>query len=221
VADDHHGRRPYADLTGPLSDVDERAPDEPLPRTEAVLYDRRRGVGRASVFDQLAGGLRQLAHAHEEHQRAVDSGQRGPVEALVPRHHGELLGEPALCHRDPSGGRYGDRAGHARHDFDRHAGLPARVDLLPAAAQDERVAALEPDDVVTGPSLLDQDLVDLGLGDPVVAGGLADVDDHDVGVQLVEQRARRQPIDYDDVGLGEPATPASRDQPRITGPATH
>ena len=46
----------------------------------------------------------------------------------------------------------------------------------------------------------DQQAVDLVLRHRVVAGGLADVDDDDVGGELVEHGAGAEPVDDDDVG---------------------
>ena len=46
--------------------------------------------------------------------------------------------------RDAGVGRRGDGGGHAGHDDERHAGGDQRLGLLAAAAEDERIAALEP-----------------------------------------------------------------------------
>ena len=62
-------------------------------------------------------------------------------------------------------------------------------------------------------------LVDLVLGEGVVAGRLAAVDHLDVGGQVLEHAARREPVDDDDVGLGEQRAPAHGDQPRVAGTA--
>ena len=48
--------------------------------------------------------------------------------------------------------RHGDRTGDARDDADRHPGLDAGLQFLPAATEDERVPALQPDHRLTQPS---------------------------------------------------------------------
>ena len=55
----------------------------------------------------------------------------------------ELVGEAAVGHRDARQRGDGDRAGDTRHHLDRDPGADARVELLHAAAEHERVAALE------------------------------------------------------------------------------
>ena len=82
--------------------------------------------------------------------------------------------------------------------------------LLAAAAEDERVAALEPHHPLAGARAVDQHRVDLVLGQVVPVRRLAAVDDLDVRVQPVEQLARRQPVDDHDVGLGHQAPARAR-----------
>jgi hypothetical protein len=53
--------------------------------------------------------------------------------------------------------------------------------------------------------VLDQQFVDRVLGDRVVHGHLADVDEDGARPHLVERPARRQPVEDDDVGLPEQA----------------
>ena len=63
----------------------------------------------------------------------------------------------------PASAGPGQRRADAGHDRHRHAGLGAGQPLLPAAAEDERVAALEPHDVRALPGAVDQHGVDLVL----------------------------------------------------------
>jgi hypothetical protein len=67
--------------------------------------------------------------------------------------------------------------------------------------------------------VLDQQPVDLLLRQRVVPRRLPRVDDHDVRLQLVEQASRGQPVDHDDVCLGQQPAPTGGDQPRVTGAA--
>src|SRR5437667_168960 len=59
-------------------------------------------------------------------------------------HDREVLGDAPVGDRDPGAGRDGHRAGDPRHDLERDPGPDAGQRLLAAAAEDERVAALEP-----------------------------------------------------------------------------
>ena len=117
--------------------------------------------------------------------------------------HGELVRDAAVGHRDPEAGRDGDGGGEAGHDGDRHVGGGAGEHLLEAAAEDEVVAALEADDALAGAGAVDDHLVDGVLRRRAAAGQLGDVDQLDVGAELVEQLARREPVGDDDVGRGE------------------
>ena len=72
-----------------------------------------------------------------------------------------VTGMPAAAGTD-------DGRRHARHHLDRNAGGVAGEGLLAAAAEDERVAALEADDVEPAQRAFDDDLVDLVLREHVV-----------------------------------------------------
>ena len=131
----------------------------------------------------------------------------------------ELVGDAAVGDRDAGDGGDGDRAGQARDDRDRDAGLAAGEHLLVAAAEDEVVAALEPHHPLAGQRALDDQPVDLLLLGRAAARQLGDVDQLDVGGQLAEQLARREPVGDDDVGLHQRLAAGDRDQLGVAGPA--
>ena len=87
-----------------------------------------------------------------------------PARIEVARHDGEVGGDPAVRQRDA-----GQRPAPASAELspgttvDRDAGGDAGQPLLSAAAEDERVAALEPDDPLAGARALDEHVVDLVL----------------------------------------------------------
>ena len=116
--------------------------------------------------------------------------------------------------RDAHSRGYGHGARHAGHDLDLDSGLPTGECFLAAAAENVRIAALEPHDTATSLRVLDEQLVDLVLRHRVVAGCLANVDDLDVRVELVEQATRAESVGDDDVGLGEQLPSARGDQCR-------
>ena len=133
-----------------------------------------------------------------------------------PEMHGEVVRDAAVGDRDAGQGGDGDRAGQPRDHGDRYAGLPAGHDLLVAAAEDEAVAALEPDHPLAGPRPVDEDPVDLLLLRRPAARQLRDVDQLDVRGQLAEQLARGQPVGDHDVGLHQRLAPGDRDQLGVT-----
>ena len=95
-------------------------------------------------------------------------------------------------------------------------------ELLAAAAEDERVAALEPHDALAVAGEGDEQRVDRVLRHGVVAGQLADVDDlgrqHDaLGGEPVEHAARAEPVGDDDVGGLERAQAAEGEQAGVAG----
>ena len=93
----------------------------------------------------------------------------------------------------------------------RDAGLEQGLDLLAAPPEDERVAALQPDDGTPAPAVVHEHFVDLGLR------------------QRVPRDARRARGARDELGRDEPVVDehlarldelqaTHRDQPRVAGP---
>src|SRR5947209_8001585 len=76
---------------------------------------------------------------------------------------GDGRGDAAMRDGDPGGAGNGRERGDTRDHVERHAGLRERERLLPAAAEEERVAALEPHDVVAAAAERNEQLVDLFL----------------------------------------------------------
>ena len=93
----------------------------------------------------------------------------------------------AMGQRDSGEGRRGDRRGHARHDLEGNSRRRQRLGLLAAAAEDERVAALEAHDAMARASVFDEDAIDFRLiGAALLAAFLAGED------TLGEAGARRR-----------------------------
>src|SRR5690606_32419748 len=113
---------------------------------------------------------------------------------------------------DTRRGGHGDGAGDAGHDGDGDAGAGAGDHLLAAAAEHERVAALEPDHELAFSGAVHEQPVDLLLRQGPAVGDLGGVDQLDVGGELVEQGAGRQPVGHDHVGLGQELAAAHGDQ---------
>ena len=119
----------------------------------------------------------------------------------------------------PASAGHADRAGHAGNHLDRDARRHAGLEFLHAAAEDERVAALEPDHPAAGARVLDEQRVDLLLCHRPPSRQLRGVDDLDVRRQGGQQGQRREVVGHDDVGLGDRLPPAHGDEPRIAGAA--
>ena len=152
------------------------------------------------------GGQQRHAHEEDEAGRAVDDARDGGI-GQAGHGHGRHAGahSATVGQRDAGRGRGGERE---LTPGTTSTGTPCAAQargLLAAAAEQERVAALEPDHAAAALGLLDEDPVDLVLRHGVVARGLADVDDLDVGGELVEQAARAEPVGDHDVGLGQSA----------------
>ena len=127
--------------------------------------------GRAAAGDQRGRDPPDPPAAGEDHERPAEPGERLPVGRLAVlgvvvavderRGHAEL----AQHQRDAGRGGRGQRGRHAGDDV--APSMPASrsaTRLLAAARGDERVAALEPHDVAVRAAELDQQRVDLGLG---------------------------------------------------------
>ena len=106
-------------------------------------------------------------------------------------------------------------ASHAGHYFVRDAGVGKRLDLFAAAAEDKRIATLEPNDVETAPRALDHHVADLFLRKRVDRFLLADVDPLAMFGREVEQGFVREMIVEDGVGDGEKLAALPGDQVRV------
>ena len=120
-------------------------------RTAATGVSRGQPAGHQARRDRAARG-----HAHQHDDRAADPGDRVPVgvlrgpRVLVAGDDGERRRQAAVGHGDAGVGGHRDRRGDAGHDLERHAGREQRGGLLAAAGEHERVAALEPHDLLAG-----------------------------------------------------------------------
>ena len=83
-------------------------------------------------------------------------------------------------------------------------GMPCareELEFLAAAAEDERIAALEPHDAAAESRLLEQQLVDTALRHRVTARHLADADAVGIAAREVEDLVGDQPVVQDHVGF--------------------
>ena len=161
------------------------------------------------------------ADAHEQHDgviaRAADGG-----DLVVRGDDGERGRDAAVGEGDAGDGRHRDRTRHAGDHLDVDAVRAAMRQLLQAAAEHVRIAALQPHDLPALAGELDEQRVDGVLRHGMVSGSLADVDDlggERVALrrQPVEDRARAEAVGHDDVGLLQGAQAAQGEQAHVAG----
>ena len=107
----------------------------------------------------------------------------------------------------------GDRRGRrdARHDLRGDAGPTQRERLLAAAAEDERVASLQPDDARAGRAVLDEQRIDPRLAQPVTRH------EEGVGRSLGDELGGDEPVVDEHVAGADELQPPDGDQPGIAG----
>ena len=184
VAHDDRARRPHAGV----GDGREGRPHRLLIGPGAVAHRGDRRVRRAAALDQPAGDLADAPGAHEDHERAAGARERVPVDVgavlgrvLVAGDHGEVRRHAAVGDRDAGVRRRPDGAGDAGDDLERDPGGGQGLGLLAAAAEHERIAALEAHDAAGATPGLDEHLVDLLLGEVDLPGCLARGDELGAG----------------------------------------
>ena len=134
-----------------LLQLRQRGQHDPLIGARAVLDDRDRRRRRTPMPRQLLADAAESGHAHVERERLPLACERGPVEAFdgiatVGSDEAHGLRVIAMRERDAGVGAASDRGRDARHHLERAAACE-RLDLLAAAPEDERIAALQPDDL--------------------------------------------------------------------------
>ncbi len=220
-ADDDRGRG----LDGHVGDRRERRAPRRLVGPRAPPHGRDRRVGRQPALDQRVGDVGDAPRAHEDHECAADLRERVPVGVgrsfggvLVPGDDRHARRQPAVRHRDARVRGRRDRARHARHDLEGNAGRDALLSFLAAAPEHERVATLQPDDLLAGGAPGDKQLVDLFLRHRDAPGRLADVDQLRTGWRERQERRRCEPVVHDDVRAAQQLLAAPGQQAGVTGP---
>ncbi len=123
----------------------------------------------------------------------------------------------AMRERHPRVRRNAQRRRDPRHDFESHARGGQRFGFFAAAAEDERIAALQPHHVQAATRALDQHGADLFLAEGVYRFLLADVDALGLGGRQIQQRRVGEVIVEHGVRLFQQAAALQRDQLGIAG----
>ncbi len=180
AADDHERRWADAGLGNPFREIRQRPDDRALPGERAPLDQGGRGFRVLSALDEGVGDLPESRRTHVEDQRPVKSGQARPVDLrggigriVVASHQRGGRGLGPVGDRQAGVGCHTDGRRHSRHDPRRDAVGVQMLGLLGPAAEDERVAPLQPHDPFAGACVLDEQVVDPFLGDGGVPLALA------------------------------------------------
>ena len=157
--------------------------------------------------------LREPLEAHEEDDRAAAARERGECLGVVGQavavRDRDPIGDTTVRDRDQRGRRDGRDARDARRHRERDPRRGQRERLLAAAAEDERVAALEPDDIQARVAVLDEQRVDLGLAERRPR------DEQRVGRRLGDELGRDEHVVDEHVAGAEELEPAGGDQTGI------
>ena len=132
------------------------------------MTQAKRGVHVEAGVNQRIDYRRQVLHTHQDHKRGAAASQGIPVQGAARIAGGRVAGDHRETLRDAAvsqryAGQLGCRDGRrdAGDDLDRDSGLRAGDDLFHAAAEHERVPALEPDHdpALHGPRLTRMSLI--------------------------------------------------------------
>ncbi len=196
----------------------------PLGRVGAALDCSRGFLRIAPAGPQGLGDPWEVLHAHVQDERAREPGERLPVERRLVLLRVLVAGDErdggrvvAMGDRDPRVRGRRDARRHARHHLELDPRPGERLCLLAAAAEDERVTALEPHHAAPMARALDHQFLDPLLRRPTVPGLLADVDQLGLRTRTVEDRGRNQAVVEHDVGGGDQLHRLHRYQAGIAG----
>gem|GEM_PF-3377343 len=191
-----------------------------LLRRGAGLHERRRRGGGQSVRGELAAQDIDADQPHVEDDGLVRLRERLPVQVhaavlQVPGDEHHRLREIAMRERDTGIGRAARRRRDAGHHLEGDALGGERVDLLAAAPEDERVAALQAHHALAFAREAHQQVIDVLLRQRVLRALLAGVDALGLQAHQVEDRLRHQAVVHHHVGLLHEAQRAEGEQVRI------
>ena len=138
-------------------------------------------IGGETGGEQALGDAVEVLDAHVYCQGVGGVGQRGPVDlfgifvgGFVAGGDGGRDGQPAVCQRDTRVGAQCSGGGYARDDFKVDPRRAQGRSLFAAAPEDQRIATLEPHDILALPCVLDEQRVDIFLRCRWLRRGFAD-----------------------------------------------
>jgi hypothetical protein len=160
----------------------------------------------------------EIVHHHVQHDGLAGPRQRRPVEILLGAVSGGkndgAIDAAERC-RNARGGERGEPGGHAGNDAKRYAGPRQRHGLFAAAAEYERIAALEPQHAMARARKRDQALADIGLQRRRLAAAFAGEFESGLGSGQGQHALVDQGIVDDNIGLREPGERIEGEQTRV------
>ena len=189
---------------------------------ERHLDDGRRGAGMAAFGDQTFGNLPDRMHAHQKNQRrnlaqCVEIDIVAVAAAKMAGHNRHGGSRVAVRHRNSRAERRRERRGNARNHVEADAVFSQIFGLFSAAAEQERIAALQPNHHLALARFVDKQFVDLILARIVTADRLAHV--NALGGRLRQRQyvLLNQPVVNNDIGRLDQVRRLDRQQLRMPG----
>ena len=205
-ADDGDGGRLKVFAFGGVGDVGEGAGDGAVSTGGGPAGEGDGSVRFSAVFDKLGSDFAEAGDTHHEDLGAGGFGELVVVEGgflfggvFVTGEDGELGIVRAVGDGDAGIGRAADGGGDAGHDFEGDSGFREFGCFFAAASKNHGVAALESADGFALERLLDNEGVDLVLGNGVVFGALASKDFFAAGLGPVEEFGATEGVVDEDV----------------------
>lgn len=121
-----------------------------------------------------------------------------------------------MSHGDSRVGRHSDARRDSGHDLKRYTLSREVFRLLGAAAENQGIAPLEPDDEPAGPRVLDQKCIDLILIERAMPARFPGTDPDRIARNQVEQPGAGQMVVNHDIGAARQLGPAQGQESRIT-----
>ena len=199
----------------------------PLPGQRAPLHNRGRHIRSHSGIQQSPADSGQAAHAHQEHQGSPGAPQGLKIDVQLRPRPGMARddvdggAEIPVGHRNARIGGYGQGGGNPRHHLEGDARRFQQLQLFPAPAKEEGIAALEPHHPLVLLGLAQKNPVDLLLGHQMVAGFLAHVDFFRVPGDERQNGGAHQPVIYHHLGIFNGLTALLGQKTRISRACPH
>ena len=190
--------------------------------TRSPANDCRRGIGRATVVDEILRDNGKIGYPHQKNQRVNPCCEMLPTDVrfrlrriLMSCDDREGDGNAAMRHRDARIGRDADRRGHARQHLEGDAACKEYERLLAAAPKDKWIAALEANNRLPLIRFVRQQDIDILLPHRMLAGLLSDIDALCLSGHIGENALVREVVIDDDIRLLQAVHCANRQKARI------
>ena len=193
-------------LADERGDGPDRSDDDLRIGHRRLRHDRRRRLRRPPARHERRARLFEPAESHVEDERPFARDVRREIELAgvrVRRHERHAGRALAVRERDGRRRRRAQRRGDAGDHLEGNARGRELLGLFSAASEDERIAALEADDVLALEGPLDDERMDARLVVPAAAGPPPDRDELRVARSQREDARGHELVVGDDRGVRE------------------